>query len=184
MRVVYKAIREVVKISKNKLKVITGAVQGPDAIPPTTYSAHMENMNNPHQVGFFQLLIPSGKAGKWIRFSDDGASLIAVNAPLTTMPVLPQPVDELIKTDPADPDASFMEDKVSGILYIDNENHVVRMSGVVASSYPPNYYYGTNDEGQMGFWPLPSSLLPVCGIGEEDEEEWLNFGAVDFFDLP
>ena len=47
---------------------------------------------------------------------------------------------------------------------------------------PPNYYYGTNDTGQIGFWKLPDSLIQVNDFSVEDENEWLNDGSINFFD--
>lgn len=184
MRVIYEPKRQVVVIGRNKIKVITCAVQGPDAIPPDTYQAHVDARDNPHEVGLFQLLVPEGAAGQWVRFSDDGTKLIAVDPPLTEMPELPQPIDEKVKSDPADAVPGFLNAKVAGVLYVDESAHVVRLRGVMAGSYPPNYYYGTNDAGQLGFWPLPASLIQECGIGVEDEDEWLNTGAVGFYGWP
>ena len=60
-RVLYENKRRVVVISQNKVKVITCAVQGPDAIPPETYIAHMDRTDNPHMVNLLQLLIPRRK---------------------------------------------------------------------------------------------------------------------------
>ncbi|WP_278549549.1 hypothetical protein [Cloacibacillus evryensis] len=184
MRVIYEPKRQVVVVGKDRIKVITCAVQGPGAIPPDTYQAHVDARDNPHEVGLFQLLVPTGVAGQWVRFSDDGTRLIAVDPPLTEMPVLPQPIDEKVKADPADAVPGFLNAKVAGVLYVDESAHVVRLRGVMAGSYPPNYYYGTNDAGQLGFWPLPASLIQECGIGVEDEDEWLNTGAVSFYGWP
>lgn len=183
-RVIYEPTHSVVVIAKNRIKVVTCAVQGPGAIPPETYSAHVAARNNPHEVGLFQLVTPAGCAGQWVRFSDDGTKLVAVPPPLTEMPVLPQPVDEKIKTDPADPVPGFLNAKVAGLLYVDEAAHLLALRGVLSGSYPGNYYYGTNDAGQLGFWPLPAGLVAVCGIGPEDEDEWLNFGEVSFYEWP
>lgn len=184
MRVVYEPKRSVVVVGRNRIKVITCAVQGPGAIPPDTYQAHVEDRNNPHEVGLFQLLVPEGAAGQWVRFSDDGRRLIAVDPPLTEMPILPQPIDEKVKADAADPLPGFLNAKVAGVLYVDESAHVVRLRGVLSGTYPGRYYYGTNDSGQLGFWPLPASLVQESGIGVEDEDEWLNTGAVGFFEWP
>lgn len=183
-RVLYENIRRVVMISDNKVKVITCAVQGPDAIPPETYMAHMDNTDNPHRVGLFQLLIPAGNNGQWLRFSDDGSALIPTSPPLTEMPVLPQPIDEKVKAWAGDPTSTHLNQKIAGVLYIDEENHVLRLRGDLNIGYAPNHYYGTNDEGQFGFWEIPSGLIQVSGIGIEDENEWLNSGELNFFDLP
>lgn len=184
MRVVYKPERRVVVLSKNHIKVIDVAVQGPDAIPPETYAAHMTNTNNPHEVGLLQLVVPSGNAGQWVRISDDGTTLIVVDPPLTEMPILPQPIDEKVKADPHDATGGYLNEKVSGIIYVDESAHVLRLLGVTGTTFPGNYYYGTNDNGQLGFWPLPNSLLQMCGITEEIIEEWLDDGAVAFYDWP
>jgi len=184
VRVIYEPKQRVIVFAKNKIKVVTCAVQGPEAIPPETYQAHMDNKNNPHEVGLLQLLVPVGNQGQWVRFSNDGTQLIAVPPPLTEMPVLPQPIDEKIKTDPSDASPGFLNAKVAGMLYVDEVNHVLRLLGAMDATVPPNYYYGTNDSGQFGFWALPASLIQVCGITKENEDEWLNTGAVEFFDWP
>lgn len=184
MRVLYESKRRVVVVSRNKIKVVNCAVQGPDAIPPDTYTSHMENTNNPHEVRLFQLLIPAGNDGQWLRFSDDGSELIATDPPLTEVPELPQPTDEKVKADSADPTAGFLNSKVAGVLRVDEVGHVVRLQGALDVSYPANYYYGTNDEGQLGFWPLPDSLVQESGIGAEDMDEWLNTGELAFFEWP
>lgn len=187
-RIIYESIRSVVVVSQNKIKVIQCAVQGPDAIPPDTYAAHIENTDNPHGVGLFQLLVPEGNAGQWIRIADDGTALIPTPPPLTEMPVLPQPTDEKVKADPADPAAGFLNAKTGGLIYVDEAGHVLRLRGIMSDSYPGNYYYGTNDEGQLGLWPLPGSLIYESGIGAglgaEDENEWLNAGEVGFYGWP
>ena len=184
MRVVYEPKRSVVVVGKNRVQVVTCAVQGPGAIPPDTYAAHVAARDNPHKVGLFELGVPVGSAGQWIRFSDDGTRLVAVAPPLTEMPVLPQPVDEKVKADPADGVPGFLNVKVAGVLYVDEAAHVVRLRGVMNGVYPGNFYYGTNDAGQLGFWPLPAGLIHVCGIGAEDEDEWLDSGAVCFYEWP
>lgn len=184
MRVLYENTRRVVLISKDRVKVITCAVQGPDAIPPETYIAHMERTDNPHEVGLFQLIVPAGNGGQWLRFSDDGTALIATPPPLTEMPDLPAPIDEKVKACASDPTTSYLRNKVGGLLYVDEINHVLRLLGAVNATYGPNLYYGTNDHGEIGFWNLPEGLSQVSGIGVENEDEWLNDGELNFFELP
>ncbi len=184
MRVIYENRRRVVAVEKNKIQVVMPAVQGPPGIPPDTYIVHMVDYDNPHRVGLLQLLAESYQAGKWVRVNDTGTGVIAVDPPLTEIPELPQPVDEMVKADPGDPKSGYLAQKVQGCIVVDTVMHLVRLKGAAASEYLPNYYYGTNDAGQLGFWPLPASLLPESGIGPEDENEWLNTGAVEFFDWP
>ena len=183
-RVLYENKRRVVVISQNKVKVITCAVQGPDAIPPETYIAHMDRTDNPHMVNLLQLLIPAGNNGKWLRFSDDGTTLFANDPPLTEVPDLPQPIDEKVKACASDPTSSYLRDKVAGLLYVDEINHVLRLLGAIDTTYGANLYYGTNDNGEIGFWHLPDGLIQISGIGVENEDEWLNDGEPNFFDLP
>jgi len=189
MRVTYSSQRRVIKISSNRIKVIDVATQGPPAIPPTVYMDHMARVDNPHQVGVFQLLVPSGNNGKWIKFAEDGSALEPTRAPLVELPPLPIPPDECVRADPSDPVTGFLNSKVAGLIYVDEAEHVVRLLGVTGGSdVPPNCYYGTNDEGQLGFWPLPESLIHVSGIGTgvcaENEDEWNNTGEVALFTWP
>ena len=187
MRVLYGSKRQVISLAKNRIKVIDVAVQGPAAIPPTVYMDHMVRTDNPHEVSLFQLKVPRYKEGQWIRFSDDGQSLIIVNPPLTEMPDLPIPPDECVRADPDDPVTGYLNGKVAGLVIVDEAIHVIRLKGVITENLPANVYYGTNDTGQLGFWPLPPSLIQVSGIGmgigAENEEEWLNNGAVGLFYL-
>jgi hypothetical protein len=185
MRVIYDELeRRTIKIGKSHIKVIMAAVQGTSSIPPSTYIEHIQNQGNPHQVKLLQLLVDAGNAGKWLKVNAAGDGIELVDAPLTTMPALPNPIDEKVKADPSDPTAGYLSAKVAGCLVIDSAMHLMRLKGAAASEYPPDYYYGTNDNGVLGFWRLPSALIPSSGIGPENEDEWLNDGAVGFYDYP
>ena len=181
MRVFYEPKRSVVVISRARVEVVMAAVQGPMSVPPETYMSHVAARSNPHEVGLFELLVPAGLGGKWVRFAE-GGGLEAVPPPLTEMPVLPPPVDEKVMADPADEMPGFLNGKCAGLVYVDEVSHVLRLRGVMEGSYPPGCYYGTNDFGQLGFWPLPAALEYVCGIGPENEDEWLDTGGVGFFE--
>lgn len=184
MRVIYEDRRRVIVTAKNRIKVVMPGVQGPPGIPPDTYAAHMTDYDNPHRVQLLQLLAESYQAGKWVRINDTGTGVIAVDPPLTEVPELPAPTDDKVKADPGDPESGYLAQKVQGCIVVDTVMHLVRLKGAAASAYQPNYYYGTNDAGQLGFWPLPASLIQECGIGVEDEDEWLNTGAVGFYGWP
>ena len=178
-KVIYKPNRRVIYLGNNKIKVITAAVQGADAVAPAIYTDHIANHNNPHQVGLLQLSVPANCAGKWLRISDDGTSVIVVDPPLTAVPTFPAPADEKVKADPADPATGYLNAKVGGVLYVDETTHLLKLKGATGDTVAASYYYGTNASGVLGFWPLPDLPTPIADW--DKEEEWLDTGAVTFF---
>ena len=75
---------------------------------------------------------------------------------------------EKVKADEGDPDPGFLMAKVAGRLMVDIDRHVLRLAGDTGV-YPPNCYYGRNENGVWGFYPIPEQLLPPSGIGLDDD---------------
>ncbi|MEA5034239.1 hypothetical protein [Cloacibacillus evryensis] len=181
-RVLYKPQRKVVIISENRVKVIMAAPQGPDSVAPAEYTQHIENKNNPHEVALLQLKVNAADVGRWVRVNAAGTALEVCAAPLTEAPVYPDPPDEKVKVDAGDT-SGYLDAKVAGALWVDTTEHKLKLKGATGDTVLPNYYYGTNASGVLGFWSLADLITP-SGIAADNEEEWLNTGSVAFWGMP
>lgn len=172
MRIIdIKSRRRIVRVSKTVLDIVESAVQGPPAIPPNAYIEHMERTDNPHEVSVTQLTVPEGlPEGYWLKLAvvDGVLRIVATPPPLTEVPELPEYLDEKVKADEGDPEPGFLMAKVAGRLMVDIDRHVLRLAGDTGV-YPPNCYYGRNENGVWGFYPIPEQLLPPSGIGLDDD---------------
>ncbi|MDR1649934.1 MAG: hypothetical protein LBR71_06695 [Synergistaceae bacterium] len=173
--------RTAIEISEEELEIRETAAQGPPAIPTGKYLEHMADLNNPHRVSVAQLTLPDGAPdGYWVRAWDGGLQLVP--PPLTEMPDIPPAIDEHVRTDEGDPAAGYLDAKVGGQIAADLETHKIRLRGDTGAAIPPLHYYGRNENGVWGFWPIPASLLPPdSGAGPDDDMSETTGGGFERF---